>query len=359
MTDNSFRSKIFLTVIFIWLATLSVLLVIDIRKNKTVPGLEDLGLYSVKVDKTEAEAEVENKKDDRPEKEAETAKDTETPAGTGSDEEIMYFAKALTTDIKVPEKLDFAGEAVPLHRIDVEESLIRELTVNTYMHSSTLTIMKKFPRVSKMLLPILREENVPEDFIYLAVCESALNELAYSPARAAGMWQFIESTGKVYHLKINNSIDERYNIEKATRAACRYLKSNKERFGSWTLAAAAYNCGELMVEKQQNKQKFTSYYDLRLPTETNRYMFRILAFKEILSHPERYNFKISGPFEDEPCTKVRIKTRIKDLAVWAKTQGISYKTLKRFNPWLRDNFLIASEKDQYDIRIPVNKDRYR
>ncbi len=273
---------------------------------------------------------------------------------------LLIFAKPLTTDVFVPDSIDFCGEEAPLYRNDVREALIRELSSNTYMHSSTLQIMRLFPRMSEIIYPILREEGVPEDLIYLAVCESALNVKAISSAKAAGIWQFMAGTGRDYGLEVNDNIDERYNIEKATRAACTYLKKAKEQFGSWTLAAAAYNTGFTNVSRFLEAQYVDDYYDLYLSEETMRYVFRILALKQILNNPERYNFQIDAPYPSEPCIKVTVNSEIKDLAKWAQEHGISYKTLKRFNPWLRQtNLAIKKGRNKsYEILIPEQKELY-
>ncbi len=283
-----------------------------------------------------------------------------TKQSTEATRNLLIFAKPLTTDVFVPDSIDFCGEEAPLYRNDVREALIRELSTNTYLHATTLQIMRLFPRMSEIIYPILREEGVPDDIIYLAVCESALNTKAISSAKAAGIWQFMAATGRDYGLEVNDNIDERYNIEKATRAACTYLKKAKEQFGSWTLAAAAYNTGFTNVSRFLEAQYVDDYYDLYLSEETMRYVFRILAFKQILNNPEKYNFQIDAPYPSEPCVKVTVNSEIKDLAKWAQEHGISYKTLKRFNPWLRQtNLAIKKGRNKsYEILIPEQKELY-
>ena len=196
------------------------------------------------------------------------------------------------SDAYMPEDLTFAGETVPLQRLDVQEALRKELIVNSYLHSHTIQILQTAPRVFQLMEPILEKNGIPEDFNYLAVIESRLNPQAQSPAGAVGVWQFLKGTGKENGLEINNEVDERYHIEKSTEAAAAYLKKAYEKFGSWTLAAAAYNAGAAMISRQMDLQKETNYYNLLLGEETERYVFRILALKQIMNHPELYNFKV-------------------------------------------------------------------
>ncbi|MDL2251697.1 lytic transglycosylase domain-containing protein [Odoribacter sp. OttesenSCG-928-J03] len=266
---------------------------------------------------------------------------------------------SFTTDVKLPKQITFAGESVPLNRIDVQESLRKELIVNTYLHSHTIQIMKKAPRIFAIIEPILKSNNIPEDFKYLAVIESSLDPLALSPSGAVGIWQFMEGTAKDFKLEINKEVDERYNIEKATYAATQYLKKAYERFGSWTATAAAYNAGQNMIRKQMEAQKETDYYDLLLGEETERYVFRILALKQIMTHPELYSFIVKDKYPIEVTKKVKVNGPIPNLADFATEHKISYKTLKRFNPWLRKNHLRNSQRKTYEILIPVNTELYK
>ena len=260
-----------------------------------------------------------------------------------------YNIKALP----MPEKLDFAGESVPLEDPDVYERMDRELLVNTYWQSNALLLMKRANKYFPIIEPVLREEGVPEDFKYLAVIESGLTQ-AVSPARAVGFWQIMEGTGKDYGLEINANVDERYNIEKSTRVAADYLKKAKERFGSWTLAAASYNAGQYGVDKQLERQKVGDYYDLLLGEETGRYVFRILALKEIMNHPQKYGFDIkeSDLYAHIPVEKVKVDTVVKDFPDFAAKFGINYKILKVHNPWLRDDHLKNASRKVYFIDIP-------
>ncbi|MGA8854652.1 MAG: lytic transglycosylase domain-containing protein, partial [Christiangramia sp.] len=211
--------------------------------------------------------------------------------------------------LPMPENLDFAGESVPLNDPDVYERMDRELLVNTYWQSNAFLLMKRAHKYFPVIEPILKEEGVPDDFKYLAVIESGLTQ-AVSPARAIGFWQIMEGTGKEYGLEINDNVDERYHIEKSTRVAADYIKKAKERFGSWTLAAASYNAGQYGVDKQLERQKVADYYDLLLGEETGRYVFRILALKEIMTHPKKYCFIFNENdlYKHIPVEKVKVDT---------------------------------------------------
>ncbi len=255
---------------------------------------------------------------------------------------------------EIPSKVSFAGEKMPVERFYVKEALDRELLSNVYFHSQTIRYIKLAPRYFRIIEPILKEEGIHEDFKYLAVAESGFNPRAISPARAAGFWQFMQGTAADYGLEVNSEVDERYHIEKATRAACKYLKDAYEKFGSWTLVAAAYNRGMTGVYRQMERQNEDDYYDLLITTETARYVYRIVALKLILENPEKYNFYIS---EDDkypviPTKKVEIKGSVANFADYAHEQGVSYKMLKDFNPWLRENKLTYSGRKRYWVEIP-------
>ncbi|MGJ8666282.1 MAG: lytic transglycosylase domain-containing protein [Patiriisocius sp.] len=256
--------------------------------------------------------------------------------------------------LPIPKSMEFAGEKVPLNDTDVRERLDRELHVNTYWQSNMLLMIKKANRFFPEIEPLLEKYGLPDDFKYLAVAESGLDDVR-SPAGAAGFWQFLSSTGKEYGLEINDYVDERYNLELATKVAAEYLKKSKERFGSWTTAAGAYNAGNAGINKQLERQDVTGYYDLLLNSETSRYVFRILAFKEILSNPEKYGFYLDKEDLYQPiATKTLIiETPVKDFAAFAKDNGINYKILKIHNPWLRDTYLNNASGKQYKIKIPL------
>ncbi len=256
--------------------------------------------------------------------------------------------------LPMPAYLEFAGERVPLENPDIMERMDRELHVNTYWQSNMIILMKRankhFPRIEALLA----EHNLPDDFKYLAVAESSLDNVR-SPAGAAGFWQFLKGTAKEYGLEVNDYVDERYNVDLATEMAAKYLNSSKERFGTWTLACAAYNAGNGGVNKQLDRQEVNDYYDLLLNSETSRYVFRILAFKEIMTNPKKYGFNLraSDLYQEIPTKKVLVDYPVKDFAKWSKEQGINYKILKIHNPWLRDTYLNNASKKEYFIEIPL------
>lgn len=265
----------------------------------------------------------------------------------------------VTSDVFMPTKFDLAGENVPLQRLDVQESFKKELIVNTYLHSHTIQILKNAPRVFAIIEPILKANGIPDDFKYLAVIESNLNPLSVSPAGAVGIWQFMKGTAQELGLEVNTEVDERYNIEKSTEAAAKYLKKAYEKFGSWTMAAASYNAGSSMISRQMEIQKENNYYDLLLGEETGRYVFRILALKQIINHPELYNFNVITIYPSEKVKKIKVSGAVKSWADFAHEQEISYKILKRFNPWLRKTELRNPHHKTYEISIPVKTELYK
>jgi membrane-bound lytic murein transglycosylase D len=260
-----------------------------------------------------------------------------------------YSIKALP----MPENLNFAGETVPIENPDIYERMDRELLVNTYWQSNALLLIKRANKYFPVIEPILAEYGVPDDFKYLAVIESGLTH-AVSPANAVGFWQILEGTGKDYKLEINDNVDERYNIEMSTRVACEYLKKAKEKFGTWTMAAAAYNAGNTGVQRQLDRQDVSNYYDLLLGEETGRYVFRILALKEIISNPATYgfHFKEDQLYKDIPTYKLKLDTAVTDFAAFSKDLNLNYKILKIHNPWLRDSFLNNKSGKTYFLEIP-------
>ncbi len=259
-----------------------------------------------------------------------------------------------TYPVKIPDSLDFAGENVPLFDFDVVERLDRELIVNTYWHSRTILIMKEMKQIGSILRPIMKRNGIPDDFIFLAVAESGLQNDVVSPSGATGVWQFIKSTGINFGLQIDEYVDERLNYEKSTDAACKYLLESKSRFGNWTLAAASYNMGQEGLARSIKNQKVGSYYDLYLNNETSRYIFRILALKEVMKNPQSYGFHINST-DLYPAFKyhtVTIDSAINNLTEFAIQQGTTYKYLKIFNPWLINTSLPNSNKKIYSIKIP-------
>ena len=255
--------------------------------------------------------------------------------------------------LSVPESLDFAGEAMPLNNPDILERMDRELLVNTYWQSNGLLMFKRTAKYFPIIEPILKKNGVPDDFKYLAVIESGLTN-AVSPAGARGVWQIMKTTGKENGLEINSNIDERYHLEMSTEVACKYLLKAKEKLGSWTLAAAAYNAGNTGVSRRLKEQGVTSYYDLLLGEETGRYLFRIVALKEILNHPNTYGFNFSEDdlYTSVPTYKVEVDTAVTDFYKFAKKFGINYKILKLHNPWLREPHLNNKSGKKYSIDIP-------
>lgn len=255
--------------------------------------------------------------------------------------------------IDIPADLHFAGEKVPFTDPEIMERVDREFLVNTYWQSNALLLIKRANKYFPIIEPILAKNGIPDDFKYLAVAESGLTNVV-SPAGATGFWQIMRATGKEYGLEVNKNVDERYNLEKSTQVACEYLKKWKERFGTWTLTAAAYNAGPNGIQKYMDIQKADNYYDLLLGEETGRYVFRIMAIKEILSNPENYGFQ----FEEEdlyvqvPTFEVQVDSAVSSWADFAKQYDLSYKVLKRHNPWLRQPHLDNSSGKSYVIEIP-------
>ncbi len=257
--------------------------------------------------------------------------------------------------VSLEKAFDFAGEALPMDNFDVRQRLDKELISNSYRHSNTMLYLKSMYQYFPEIERILKKNGLPEDFKYLAVAESGLaNEV--SPAGARGFWQFMAPTAKHYGLEMSAQVDERYHLAKATEAACRYLKDYYQQFGSWTLAAAAYNMGGPSLKKSLAEQKGTSYYDLNLNAETNRYVFRIVALKEIMSSPEKYGFYLESSEGYAPLDAYReltIDTSIADLGQFAIDNGTTYRMLKVYNPWLITNSLSNPSGKTYIIRLPA------
>ncbi len=253
----------------------------------------------------------------------------------------------------IPKQIDFAGEKVPLDRWDVREQLEREVLTNSYYHTNTLYTLRLTTRYFPIIEARLKANGVPDDFKYLCVAESSLRNQT-SPAGARGYWQFLEGSGERYGLEINGEVDERYHIEKATDAACKYLKEAYDRFGSWTAAAASYNCGQGGYNKFSNYQQQDNYYDLLLPEETMRYIFRIVALKHIISNADDLGFMVleDDAYEPIETRKITVTETIPNLADWAIYQGSNYRMLKLLNPWLRDHSLTV-KKNVYTIELPA------
>jgi hypothetical protein len=256
---------------------------------------------------------------------------------------------------KTPDYMEFAGEPMPLNNFDVKERLDRELIINAYWHSIAIANMKRSGKYFPIIEPILAKHGVPDDFKYLAIAESGLKN-ATSPAGAKGIWQFMKPTAQHYKMVVDSEVDERYNVEKATENACKYLKTAYKRFNSWTLAAASYNMGEPRLQRLLKDQGVSSYFDVHLSEETLRYVFRIAAIKEIYSNPEKYGFYLdhSDKYGTMQFTTKTVNYGITSLASFAKENNTTYRKLKIYNPWLRKPYLKNTAKRTYDIKIPLN-----
>ena len=255
----------------------------------------------------------------------------------------------------IPDKLSFAGEAVPLQRWDVEEKFDRELLLNYYSPGNIVYLIKlankNFPVISERL----KANGVPDDFKYLCIAESNMQGWAVSKAGAVGYWQFMDGTAPGYGLETSAQVDQRRDLEKSTDAACAYLKQAYAKFGNWTAAAASYNCGMGGYNSQAAFQKTKNYYDLYLPEETNKYIFRILAFKYLLEHADELGFQVDDEekYEAVPYRSVEVSSSIPDLAAFAISNGTNYKILKLMNPWIRGKSLTVGKGKTYEIKLPL------
>lgn len=283
-------------------------------------------------------------------------------ADTMSDEGVLETAAYAEPDMQpfpaisfdVPANITFAGEPVPLDIPDVRERLDKELQINSYLHSNTIFLIKRANRWLPQMQEILRRYNIPDDFKYLPLIESNLLNVT-SPRDAVGYWQILEDSGKEYGLEISREVDERYDPLKATEAACKYLSKAYRKFGNWALVAASYNRGMGGVQRALDDQHVESYYDLYLNDETSRYVFRILAIKEIIENPAKYGFRIDKRhlYHEEKLRYVEVDQTINSLVNFARVQGTNYKLLKRHNPWLRDEKLTIKKGKRYFIAIPA------
>jgi len=258
------------------------------------------------------------------------------------------------------DKIEIFGEEIDLSRWDLHERYEREITGVCYMHNVTLQVIKRANRLFPILCPILKEEGMPDDLIYLCCIESSLNTRAKSPAKAVGLWQFMEGTAREYGLQVDAEVDERYHIEKATRAACQYFRKSYEEFGDWNTVAASYNGGQNGMRRKLEQQKAKDALNLILVEETSRYMFRIMAMKEIMRDPYHYGFVLYSDQLYKPLRskEVEVKSSISNLAEWAEKHGTTYFQLKEFNPWLRDNKLTVRNGKKYTILLPEKEDLY-
>lgn len=279
--------------------------------------------------------------------------------GTDSKKEISNkpVVTSFIQSVEVPQSVVFCDQVIDLTPYDRHERFDREINSFSYLHATTMLLFKRANRYFPIIEPILKANGIPDDFKYLAVIESHLDAKALSPAKAAGMWQFIPSAAKEKGLRIVDGVDERYHIEKSTEAACKYLKAAYAKYGDWPSVAASYNGGMGRISGELNKQDADTALDLWLVEETSRYPYRIMAIKSIFENPYKYGFVLK---KDQLYKPVNFKTvivdkDIPDLAVFAKEHGITYSQLKQFNLWLRDRKLITNGYS-YEIQIPDVKE---
>lgn len=265
----------------------------------------------------------------------------------------VYDTLYVNQSYKLPDTLIFAGELVPLSNFDTRESLDREILTSAYRHSSTILIIKRANRYLPVIEKILKKYNIPDDFKYLAAAESEYHNII-SPVGATGFWQIMPHTGREEGMEINTVVDERYDIERSTEFACKYLLKSYQKFGNWTLTAASYNGGRAGISDQLEIQNQDNYYDLLLTEETARYIFRVIAYKLIISDPARYGFKIDDEdlYPELKYYEVKVDSAITDMSAFARKFGTNYKMLKFFNPWLRKPYLTLKPNKEYQIKIP-------
>lgn len=264
------------------------------------------------------------------------------------------FAQFNAPNPSIPSSITFAGQTVNFDRNDMYERFDRELTALAYTHGNTLLTIKRANKYFPIISPILKRYGVPQDLLYLACIESYLDPRALSPSKAAGLWQFVPVTAKQYGLEVNDYVDERYNIEKETEAACKFLLSLKNRFGSWESVAAAYNAGNTRIANELDSQGVRSTFDLYLPEETSRYMFRLFAMKEIMENPTKYGFTIkpSQLYNPINCSTVTVSGSVEDWQKWAQQHGTNYMTLRDLNPWIRAKSLPNKTGKTYQVLLP-------
>jgi membrane-bound lytic murein transglycosylase D len=277
--------------------------------------------------------------------------DNITNANSNPDEDFPQGYKIISPEI--PTYLEFAGEKIPTENFEVYERIEREFLSNTYWHSATILAIKRANRWFPVIEPILKKKNIPDDFKYLCVAESNL-ENVISPAGATGFWQFMKPAGEKYGLEINSQVDERYNVEMSTEAACKYLRDSYDMFASWIVSAASYNMGQDGVQLQRERQKTTNYFNLVLNSETSRFVARIVSLKYILQNPEKYGFDIKpeDKYKTLEYSEVMLDSSVADFTDYAKNLGVNYFILKMYNPWLRDNYLSNKTKKAYTIKTP-------
>lgn len=273
--------------------------------------------------------------------------------GQNPDDGSVYDTLTANKPYQLPEEVTFAGEKMPLDNFDTRESLEREILTSAYRHSSTILIIKRANRYLPVIEKILKENNIPDDFKYLVAAESEYSNMI-SPAGAVGFWQIMPETGKEQGMLINQEVDERYHVEKSTQFACDYVRKSYEKYGNWTLAAASYNGGRAAIDEQIEIQHQNNYYDLLLSEETARYIFRAVAYKLIITDPERYGFSIrkTDLYPELKYFEVKVDTSVTSFYRFAEHFGTNYKLLKFLNPWLRKPFLNITASREYLIKIP-------
>jgi membrane-bound lytic murein transglycosylase D len=277
-----------------------------------------------------------------------------------SDDELhqkQFNTKYGIFSILQPQGLSFAGEDIPINSPEIWERIDKELLKNTYWQSNTMLFFKKANKYFPIIEPILKKNNIPDDFKYLALIESGLDNVV-SPAGAAGFWQILKGTAREHGLEVNSAIDERYNLEKSTQVACEYLNDAYAKFGSWTMAAASYNMGKNGARRRIAEQATNNYYNLHLNSETGRYVFRIIAVKDIMKNPKKYGFMFRAKdlYTMPDYKTIEVDSTIANLSSFAISNGINYKLLKHFNPWLRTSSLPDKSRKKYFLKIPTNTD---
>lgn len=267
---------------------------------------------------------------------------------------------SMTASVDVPDEMTFAGERIVFDRYDRRERMDRELNSFTYFHSTTLLLFKRANRIFPLIEPILKQQGIPDDIKYLAVIESSLDYRAVSPARAAGLWQFMQSTAPQYGLEVGADVDERYHIQKSTVAACQYLKEARLKYGSWAAAALSYNGGQGRITNELRNQRTSDALDLWLVDETTRYYYRMLAIKQIFENPQQFGFvlKPAQLYKPMDFKEVHVTSSIPDLVTFAQQHNITYAQLKDFNSWLRSTKLTNTSGKTYTILIPTRESLY-
>ncbi|MDR1380175.1 MAG: lytic transglycosylase domain-containing protein [Tannerella sp.] len=288
-----------------------------------------------------------------------SASATATTTATAAEEEDRPVVRSFTVSPETPPSVRFCGKEIELVRYNMREGMDRELSSFTYYHSTTMLLIKRANRYFPVIEPVLKANGIPDDFKYLAVVESHLDPTATSPARAAGLWQFLESTGRNYGLRVTATVDERRNVTKSTEAACRYLREAYGKYGDWTAVASSYNAGMGRISGQMEKQQETSVLNLHLVEESARYPYRIFAVKQIFENPGKYGFilKAENLYRPIACSEVEVSEDIADLAAFARGYGITYHDLKYFNPWLKDSKLVTGG-GKYTVRIPDKRELF-